>query len=155
MLKKETKFLEELNSPEKKIGLRATAYFTSKDKSVLSKDLKSQLTISLGENFLKDLEQNLKDKMLSPNNLLVKMEFSPLPEKMHREIFPFFKPRILFKNPRHPRRYFILSNSKRRMGIKSRIKNIKYTRILKYQGKRTFRKLQRTTNKRTNTNLIR
>ncbi|WP_000913364.1 hypothetical protein [Leptospira interrogans] len=92
MLKKETKFLEELNSPEKKIGLRATAYFTSKDKSVLSKDLKSQLTISLGENFLKDLEQNLKDKMLSPNNLLVKMEFSPLPEKMHREIFPFFKP---------------------------------------------------------------
>ncbi|AKP25449.1 conserved hypothetical protein [Leptospira interrogans serovar Manilae] len=92
MLKKETKFLEELNSPEKKIGLRATAYFTSKDKSVLSKDLKSQLTISLGENFLKDLEQNLKDKMLSPNNLLVKMEFSPLPEKMHRETFPFFKP---------------------------------------------------------------
>ncbi|WP_235594501.1 hypothetical protein [Leptospira noguchii] len=92
MLKKETKFLEELNSPEKKIGLRATAYFTSKNKSVLSKDLKSKLMTALGENFLKDLEQNLKDEMLSPNNLLVKMEFSSFPEKMHKYVFPFFKP---------------------------------------------------------------
>ncbi|EMK24935.1 hypothetical protein LEP1GSC008_3094 [Leptospira kirschneri serovar Bulgarica str. Nikolaevo] len=92
MLKKETKFLEELNSPEKKIGLRAAAYFTSEYNSALSKDLKSKLTTALGENFLKDLEQNLKDEILSPNNLLVKMEFSPLPEKMHKYVFPFLKP---------------------------------------------------------------
>ncbi len=92
ILKRETKFFEELNSPEKKIGLRATAYFTPKDKSLLAKDLKSNLEIVLGENFLKRLEQNLKDEILSPNSELLKMEFTPLPEKMNRDRFPFFKP---------------------------------------------------------------
>ncbi|EQA64386.1 hypothetical protein [Leptospira alexanderi] len=92
MLKKETKFLEELNSPEKKIGLRATAYFTPKGKSKLTKDLKAKLTAALGKNFLSHLEQTLKDEILFPNNELLRMEFPPLPEKMSRDKFPFFKP---------------------------------------------------------------
>ncbi|ASV12344.1 hypothetical protein [Leptospira santarosai] len=92
MLKKETKFFEELNSPEKKIGLRATAYFAPGEKSKLAKDLKSKLTDALGKNFLNRLEQTLKDEILSPNNELLKMEFPPLPETMNRDKFPFFKP---------------------------------------------------------------
>ncbi|WP_201029141.1 hypothetical protein [Leptospira weilii] len=92
MLKKETKFLEELNSPEKKIGLRATAYFTPEGKSKLTKDLKAKLTAALGRNFLNHLEQTLKDEILFPNNELLRMEFPPLPEKMSRDKFPFFKP---------------------------------------------------------------
>ncbi|TGL78855.1 hypothetical protein [Leptospira yasudae] len=91
-LKKETKFLEELNSPEKKIGLRATAYFTSRDRSPFADELKSRLATDLGENYLKDLEQSLKEALLSENGELMNPEFPPLPSKLTRDGFPFFKP---------------------------------------------------------------
>lgn len=91
-LKKETKLLEELNSPEKKIGLRATAYFKENVPSPISGNLKSELARSLGNDFLERLESELNESLLSENNLLGRMEFSPLPETMRRDRFPFFKP---------------------------------------------------------------
>lgn len=92
MLKKETKFFEELNSPEKKIGLRATAYFTQKERSPISKNIKSEIVYLLGEDYLNDLEQTLEYELYSQKSPLERMEFPPLPEKMTRDRFPFFKP---------------------------------------------------------------
>ncbi|MGJ4751628.1 hypothetical protein [Leptospira kmetyi] len=92
LLKKETKFFEELNSPEKKIGLRATAYFTFKERSPISKNIKSEIVSLLGEDFLSDLEHTLEYQLYSPKSPLERIEFPPLPEKMTRDRFPFFKP---------------------------------------------------------------
>lgn len=97
MLKKETKFFEELHSPEKKIGLRATAYFTPKERSHISKNIKSEIALLLGENFLNDLEQILGTEIYSQKSPLERMEFPPLPEKMSRNQFPFFKPGSFLK----------------------------------------------------------
>lgn len=92
ILKKETKFFEELNSPEKKIGLRATAYFTQKERSEVSKNIKSEIVYLLGEDYLNDLEHTLEYELYSQKSPLERMEFPPLPEKMTRDRFPFFKP---------------------------------------------------------------
>ncbi|TGK31712.1 hypothetical protein EHQ12_03825 [Leptospira gomenensis] len=91
-LKRETKLLEELNSPEKKIGLRATAYFEANKTSPISGNLKSELARSLGKGYMEKLESELNESLLTENNLLDRMEFSPLPETIRKDRFPFLKP---------------------------------------------------------------
>ncbi|MBM9501615.1 hypothetical protein JWG44_15280 [Leptospira sp. 201903071] len=90
VLKKEAKFFEELNSPEKKIGLRATAYFTEKRNSKITKDFKEELETKLGRRFLSELENRLKENVLSPENELTQVFFPPLPENVSANRFPFF-----------------------------------------------------------------
>ncbi|AOP35937.1 hypothetical protein A0128_05740 [Leptospira tipperaryensis] len=90
ILKKESKFFEELNSPEKKIGLRATAYFTNKQNSKITKDLKKELESRFGKLFLFELENRLKEEVLSSENGLSEVRFPSLPERMAADRFPFF-----------------------------------------------------------------
>lgn len=90
VLRKEAKFFEELNAPEKKIGLRATAYFSAKQNSKITKGFKEELQLKLGKQFLSDLENRLKEDVLSPESELAKTGFPPLPEKISTNRFPFF-----------------------------------------------------------------
>lgn len=91
-LKKESRFFEELNSPEKKISLRATAYLTPKKNSSLSGEFKSNLKTKLGSDFISNLEYTLKKEILSEQNELARIRFPNLPPLDSREKFPFFNP---------------------------------------------------------------
>ncbi|RHX86024.1 hypothetical protein [Leptospira stimsonii] len=90
ILKKESKFFEELSSPEKKIGLRATAYFTKEQNSNITKNLKKELESRFGKLFLFELENRLKEEVFSPENGLFEIRFPSLPERMSADRFPFF-----------------------------------------------------------------
>ncbi|MBM9577398.1 hypothetical protein JWG45_09555 [Leptospira sp. 201903070] len=90
VLRKEAKFFEELKSPEKKIGLRATAYFTKEQNSKITKDLKEELESKFGKQFLSTLENRLKENVLFPKNELTNLRFPPLPENISAIKFPFF-----------------------------------------------------------------